>query len=204
MALFTRNILKELDKWKNREDRKPLIIRGARQTGKTVAVEMFADRFENFISLNLERDPDKNVFEQSTTTEDAVKAIEIFKGKSLSIEKTLLFIDEIQNSENAIKFLRFFYETYPHLFVIAAGSLLEAVMMREGFSFPVGRVEFLYLHPVTFDEFLLAGGRDKLHKELSLASPSKKPPAILHKMAAEAFNEYVLVGGNACHCGRIC
>ena len=195
MSLFMRNILKDLDNWKNSTNRKPLIIRGARQTGKTVAVEMFAKSFTNFLNLNLERDAEKKIFEQSKTVEEATRAIELYKGKNLAKENTLLFIDEIQNSQNAIKLLRFFHETRPDLFVVCAGSLLEAVMMREGFSFPVGRVEFLYLHPATFDEFLIASGRDKVFRDLSKTTLNESPSATLHTLASKAFNEYALVGG---------
>ena len=187
--------MKNLEKWKNKKDRKPLIIRGARQTGKTVAIEIFAKNFENPVTLNLERDSDKSLFERSRSADEAIKAIELYKGKTLSEKNTLLFIDEIQNSQNAIKFLRFFHEDRPDLFVIAAGSLLEAIMIQDGFSFPVGRVEFLYLHPLTFDEFLLASGKNKISEELLKITPAEKPSAILHKLASEAFNEYALVGG---------
>jgi len=193
--MFSRNILKNLDNWKNKKNRKPLILRGARQTGKTVAVEMFAQNFENHVTLNLERDSDKKIFEQCKSANEAIRAIEIYKEKNLSGQNTLLFIDEIQNSENAIKLLRFFYEDRPELFVIAAGSLLEAIMKKDGFSFPVGRVEFMYLHPLTFDEYLQATGRNKLYRELQQVTIQEKPANNLHDLATGAFNEYSLVGG---------
>lgn len=195
MMTFNRNILKKLDNWKSKNNRLPLILRGARQTGKTVAIEMFAKGFDQFIELNLERESDKELFEKSKSIEQLVRSIEVAKEKNINVQNTLLFIDEIQNSESAIKSLRFFHEDYPELFVIAAGSLLEAVMRKEGFSFPVGRVEFLYLYPVTFDEFLLANGREKLHRELSTVDFKEKPSEVLHKMASEEFLNYVIVGG---------
>lgn len=195
MAYFERNILTFLDKWKNNKNRKPLILRGARQTGKTVAVELFAKKFSQVVTLNLERTSDKNIFEKSETIEQTVQAIELAKNASLSRPDTLLFIDEIQNSDRAIKYLRFFYEDYPHIFTICAGSLLEAVMMKEGFSFPVGRVEFLYLYPVTFDEFLTASGREKILDALGDVTIKSGPSKALHDMAAQLFHQYAMVGG---------
>lgn len=193
--MFYRNILNQLNIWRNKPDRKPLIIRGARQTGKTVAVNMFAEKFSNFIGLNLERDSDKLLFEKSESIDQLLKAIELAKGKSVLEADTLLFIDEIQNSETAIKFLRFFYEDTPNLVVIAAGSLLEAVMSKEGFSFPVGRVEFLYMRPVTFDEYARASGKEKLLEELAGITIKSKSFPVAHKLAAELFAQYAAVGG---------
>lgn len=193
--MFYRNILKELDNWKNKRGRRPLIIRGARQTGKTVAVGMFAEGFANFIYLNLERESDGLLFEKSRSVQEALQAIELAKGRNISEPDTLLFIDEIQNSPNAMKFLRFFYEDYPNLAVIAAGSLLEAVMRKEGFSFPVGRVEFLYLYPMTFDEFLRASGNDKIRDALCNITVKNGPTPALHNLANDLFNQYSLIGG---------
>lgn len=193
--MYNRNILKYMNKWVETPHRKPLVLRGARQTGKTVAVTLFSKRFTQFVSLNLERESDRALFEKSESIDQVMQAIEVATETNLRAEKTLLFIDEIQNSGKAISFLRFFYENVPGLFVIAAGSLLEDVMVKEGFSFPVGRVEFLYLYPVTFDEYLLAGGHAKLHAELRNLTLKSKPSPILHKLATEIFHQYALVGG---------
>lgn len=193
--MFKRNILNLLDKWKTAEDRKPLIIRGARQTGKTVAVEMFSKSFSNYIYLNLERDADKQLFEKGRDLEDIIPAVELAKKKVLKERDTLFFIDEIQNSQKALQMLRYFREDYPDIHVIAAGSLLEAVMKREGFSFPVGRVGFLYLHPVTFDEFLPVIGEDGLLGHLKNVTFSSPPSPAIHDMAIKIFHRYILVGG---------
>ncbi|PIU58376.1 MAG: hypothetical protein COS89_00710 [Deltaproteobacteria bacterium CG07_land_8_20_14_0_80_38_7] len=193
--MFKRNILNLLDKWKKADKRKPIIIRGARQTGKTAAVEMFAKSFSNYIYLNLEKDADKQLFEKGRDLEDIIQAIELSKKKILKEKDTLLFIDEIQNSQQALQMLRYFYEDYPNIYVIAAGSLLEAVMKREGFSFPVGRVSFLYLYPVTFDEFLSAIGEDKLLEHLKNITLSSPPSHIIHEIALKIFHHYILVGG---------
>lgn len=193
--MYQRNILKELEIWKNSKNRRPLIIRGARQVGKTVAVELFGKTFDNIISLNLERDSDKNIFENATSVEMVCRGIELSKGKNPLSPNTLLFIDEIQNSGRAIELLRFFYEDYPQIYVVCAGSLLEAIMKKEGFSFPVGRVEFLYMFPLTFDEYLKAFGKDKMLEELCKVTLEHPPSKTLHQMAAELFNEYCFVGG---------
>lgn len=193
--MFKRNILKLLDKWKLADRRKPLIIRGARQTGKTAAVEMFSKSFSNYIYLNLERDADKQLFEKGGDLEDIIPAIELAKKKALKEKNTLLFIDEVQNSQKALQMLRYFYEDYPDIHVIAAGSLLEAVMKREGFSFPVGRVSFLYLYPVTFDEFLSAIGEDRLLEHLKGVTFSSSPSPAVHEMAVKIFHRYLLAGG---------
>jgi predicted AAA+ superfamily ATPase len=193
--MYQRNILKELNNWKNKQDRRPLIIRGARQVGKTVAVEMFAKSFDNFIQLNLERDSDRAIFEGSSSVEAVCKGIELSKGKNPFARHTLLFIDEIQNSARAIQLLRYFYEDYPQISVICAGSLLEAIMKKEGFSFPVGRVEFLYMYPMTFDEYLTAKESDALLNELRKSDIKNPPSEFTHGLAGEIFNEYSFVGG---------
>lgn len=193
--MFQRNILKLLNIWKTSSSRKPLIIRGARQTGKTIAIEMFGRSYSNFISLNLERDKEKELFETASSVEKACQGIELLKGKNPLQPDTLLFIDEIQNSGRAISLLRYFYEDHPQIHVISAGSLLEAVMLKEGFSFPVGRVEFLYMHPLKFDEYLQASGNGTLLEKLDQATIKEPPSDFIHNMAAELFNEYAFVGG---------
>lgn len=193
--MYQRNILKELAVWKSGKNRRPLIIRGARQVGKTVAVEMFGRTFDHFIALNLERDADRRIFENAASVEMVLQGIELSKGKNLLVPNTLLFIDEIQNSGRAIELLRFFYEDYPQLHVVCAGSLLEAIMKKEGFSFPVGRVEFLYLYPLTFDEYLVALGKKKVLDALRAVTLEHPPSETLHRIAMELFNEYAFVGG---------
>lgn len=193
--MFYRNILNVLKKWKFSGGRKPLILRGARQTGKTVAVRMFGESFSHVVSLNLEREADRRLFEGSDGLEQAMQAIELARGSSLREKDTLLFIDEIQNSPKAIRLLRYFYEDVPELAVVGAGSLLEAVMFSEGFSFPVGRVQFAYLYPATFDEFLGALGEDRLLEALRAVSLETPPSVTLHDLALKRFHQYLLVGG---------
>ncbi|HAN78179.1 MAG TPA: ATPase, partial [Bacteroidales bacterium] len=151
--MFERLISKELKKWSSRQDRKPLILRGARQVGKTTLVQQFAKEFNLFINLNLEKNEHRLLFEKNYSINELVSAIFYLEGKPRNLKKTLLFIDEIQNSPEAISSLRYFYEEIPELYVIAAGSLLETLLSR-GISFPVGRVEYLAIRPCAFVEFL--------------------------------------------------
>ncbi len=188
---FKRHLFNSLNEWKGRKDRKPLIIRGARQIGKTTLVHAFAETFGNSILLNLEKPGDLRFFEEY----DDVRTIKdaLFFEYNISndaISHTLLFLDEIQESPRAIQFLRYFYEEIPELHVIAAGSLLEFAM-RNVKSFPVGRVEFLHQHPLNFTEFLSALGKDMAIEQL------KKVPAeeFAHTTLIDLFNSYTIIGG---------
>ena len=158
--MFKRSILHALTEWSEKSHRKPLILRGARQVGKTTAVSILAERFEQYIYLNLELEEDRHLFEQGYTAQELFEAICFLKYKDPQKSQTLLFIDEIQSSPEAVAVLRYFYETLNHLHVIAAGSLLESLLDRH-ISFPVGRVEYLQMHPLTFEEFLVATGESQ-------------------------------------------
>ncbi|MCF8297971.1 MAG: AAA family ATPase [Saprospiraceae bacterium] len=188
--MFYRSALEYLVQWKASTRRKPLIIRGARQVGKTTLVKQFAQTYKQNILLNLEKTPDRIFFE---TTDDVKKIIEsLFLAKNLSpnIEDTLLFIDEIQESPKAIQLLRYFYEEFPNLHVISAGSLLEFAM-RNVPSFPVGRVEFLYLYPLNFFEYLTA-----IKHTAALEQINQIPiKPFAHKVLTDLFNRYAIIGG---------
>src|SRR3972149_3624243 len=126
--MFKRTIVKELEKWAKKKNRKPLVIRGARQVGKTTIVNQFAQKFEQYIYLNLELPADRKPFENFKDLETLVQALFFLKDKEYSKrKKTLLFIDEIQEVPEAFNILRFFYEQMPEIPVIAAGSLLETI-----------------------------------------------------------------------------
>lgn len=188
--MFNRLLLNKLNDWSKKSNRKPLVIRGARQVGKTTLVLMFGEKFDQFIELNLEKAEDRNVFEKSDNISEIVKAIFFLKNKSLSKSRTLIFIDEIQNSVKAIKMLRYFFEEYKQFYIIAAGSLLETILNFNE-SFPVGRVEFLYLYPCSFTEFLMANeqtGIIEAANEISF-------PQQLHDKTLKLFSEYALIGG---------
>ena len=188
---FNRHINGQLLQWKGSSSRKPLIIRGARQVGKTTLVKEFAQTYKNSILLNLEKPKDLRFFEDYNEVKTIKEAL-FFEHNipSSQTEATLLFIDEIQESVNAIKLLRYFYEEIPSLHVIAAGSLLEFAMKKVA-SFPVGRIEYLYLHPLNFSEFLAALDKREAVEQLNII-PLK---AFAHQTLLDLFNTYVIVGG---------
>ncbi|RLD11807.1 MAG: hypothetical protein DRI44_02705, partial [Chlamydiae bacterium] len=133
--MFDRNLETYLINWKNRLDRKPLVVRGARQVGKTFTIKKFGNEcFDNIIYLNLERPEDLELFDENISVQKFIELIQLKFNSSLIPGKSLLFIDEIQSSVVAMKMLRFFYEDHTKLHVIAAGSLLEVKILKEGFS----------------------------------------------------------------------
>ena len=176
--------------WKASAYRKPLVIRGARQVGKTTVINQFAGNFSQYIYLNLESEEDKQIFRQRTSIHELIQALFFMKDKDTEIADTLIFIDEIQEMPGAITSLRYFYEEYPRYFVIAAGSLLETVFDTT-ISFPVGRVEYQFLYPFSFNEFLEACGEQQALKQLN-----KTPiPDFAHEKLLRLFHSYCLVGG---------
>lgn len=189
--MFQRKLINKLKDWKFKPGRKPLILRGARQVGKTTLIKMFSEEFDFFLPLNLEVKIDWQLFEQTDDVEVIMQLIYLRAGISPSKTQTvLLFIDEIQNSGNAIRLLRYFYEKLPGLFVIAAGSLLESLLGKQ-ISFPVGRVEYMVLHPFSFEEYLMAKG----NKAALDAYLSQEFPLHAHSVLLDLFNEYTLIGG---------
>lgn len=189
-----RLLTQKLVEWKNQEVHKPLIIRGARQVGKSHLVKEFAtNNFTNFVNINLDKKDHFNTFNEASSVEDFIQRADVFFKESIDTN-TLIFIDEIQNSPNLINLLRFFYEDYPHLYVIGAGSLLEARIKRDGLKIPVGRIEYLYLHPMNFEEFLLALKEDTLLQKLNNVSVEDSL-GFVHDAATKKFKEYTLIGG---------
>lgn len=189
--MFNREILNNLKAWKARSGRRPLILRGARQVGKTTVINMFSKEFDVFVELNLDLYSDKQVFKEEYGIDEIIQAIQVYKNISFGKGQVLIFIDEIQNSPQAVKMLRYFYEKHPHIFVIGAGSLLEIALEKEDISFPVGRVEFLYLYPFSFSEFLEAS-EEKILLEILL---SGKTPDYAHDRLLKLFHTYTLIGG---------
>jgi len=188
--MFQRSILNGLVEWSERPHRKPLILRGARQVGKTTAVSMLAEDFDQYIYLNLELKEDRQLFEQGYAVSELFEAICFVKNKDPQKNRTLLFIDEIQSSPEAVASLRYFFEELAHLYVIAAGSLLESLLGRH-ISFPVGRVEYLRMHPLTFEEFLGATGETQ-----AVAMLHRTPlPDFAHDKLLKLFHRYTLIGG---------
>ena len=189
--MFNRVIHTKLQDWAKKLDRKPLIIRGARQVGKTTIVNQFAKSFKHYIYLNLELLNDKSAFEEFTTIETLVQTLFFTKNIPLSNKnKTLIFIDEIQEVPNALNILRYFYELQPSIAVIAAGSMLET-LFDKNMSFPVGRVEYMVLRPVSFSEFLGALGEGEALQQLE----NVPLPDFTHSKLLKLFHTYALIGG---------
>ena len=189
--MFKRDILGELQKWHQREARKPLVIRGARQVGKTTVVRQFAAEFEQSLYLNLELPEDRKPFEEFSNFDTLLQSLFFLKNRSLAKRKeTLIFIDEIQEVPEALQQLRYFYEEAPDVPVIAAGSMLESLFNTE-ISFPVGRVEYLVIHPVSFPEFLGAIG------EIAVLEQLKNIPlaGFAQDKLMQFFRTYCVIGG---------
>jgi hypothetical protein len=189
--MFQRYLLQSLAQWKIKKNRLPLIIRGARQTGKTTLVGEFAKQFETFIYLNLENIVDRKLISPSFT--DTIGALEFRVSKKIVPASTLVFFDEIQACPDAVSLLRFFAEQMPGLAVVCAGSLLEVRLSQKTISFPTGRVEYLFLTPMSFSEFLLAQGKTSHTEALSLASLTLSLQ--VHRMIMEEYALYLQVGG---------
>lgn len=187
--MFNRDIIQELSRWAQRSNRKPLVLRGARQVGKTTAVKIFSKEFDQYIYLNLEKSEEREIFNREYPFKDLLTTLFIYGGKKRAGGKTLIFIDEIQSSPKAIALLRYFYEEAKDLYVIAAGSLLESILYRK-ISFPVGRVEFMAVRPFSFCEFLNANNSQ-------LAEALKQPdvPDFLHNQFTSWFKKYTTIGG---------
>lgn len=188
--MFQRLALKALRQWAEKEGRKPLVLRGARQVGKTTLVKIFAEEFDVFINLNLEEKVNADLFTMDVSFEDLLAGIYAKAGIKMENQRTLIFIDEIQNVPDAVKVLRYFYEKRPDLYVIAAGSLLESLVGNH-ISFPVGRVEYMALHPCTFTEFLGALGENILVEQIE----QLEVPQSVHSYVMDLFKKYMIVGG---------
>ena len=189
--MLKRHLQTSLEHWKESPNRKPLVLRGARQVGKSTLVQQFAKSYDHAITLNLEREEDLQYFTDYPNVSTLVNAL--FANHSIPWDKkssTLLFIDEIQASPKAISLLRYFYEDIPELHVISAGSLLEHAMGKVK-SFPVGRVQYLYLYPFNFLEYLEA----KNHQGALEAIAQVPIPTYAHRTLKNLFHEYAIIGG---------
>lgn len=196
MSYTPRHIDAELQDWASSKGRKPLVLRGARQTGKTAALRHLGTSFDLSLELNLDRLNDRRLVEESRTAADLLVALQVRENVARFPPRTLLFLDEIQECPKAVAWLRSFYEDYPDLAVVAAGSLLEVRARGQDFSFPVGRVTFRYMHPFSYLEFLHARGRDVLAARLieAAAGRASLPPPV-HAEALELLRDYIWVGG---------
>lgn len=191
--MFKRKLEQELTVWKNMPGRKPLILRGARQVGKTSLIRQWAkEKFTQCVEVNLEKKDQFNIFNAASSVADFLKRVKLVIGQDIIEGQTLLFIDEIQESKNVLELLRFFAEEKPGLHLITAGSLLEA-KLGDDWTIPVGRIDYRYLYPLTFFEFLQAIGQDSLIQNLQSAQWGEKLAG--ETLAQEWFREYVIIGG---------
>jgi len=183
-----------LESWKNALDRKPLILRGARQVGKTYIVKQFGRTFDSYVELNFEKFPDaKKIFDKDFNIDRILRDLAIFTKKEIIPGKTLLFFDEVQMAPNVITSLRYFYEDFLELHVIAAGSLIDFAL--ENIGLPVGRVSFLYLYPLSFLEFLEATKGSAIVDALKEVDYSTQSDFLYHEQLIESVAEYIAIGG---------
>ncbi|MEW6750619.1 MAG: AAA family ATPase [Candidatus Latescibacterota bacterium] len=191
-----RFILQHLRQWRARASRKPLVIRGARQVGKTYAVRLFAaESFERLLEINLERHPDVAAHFASNDPRRTLGLLELQFGMRIEPGSTLLFLDEIQAAPSILASLRYFCEELPALHIVAAGSLLELALAEPSFSVPVGRLEYAFLGPMQFEEFLLAAGKSRLAEFLAGLTMNDTVPPPIHRQLLELLRTFLVTGG---------
>jgi len=188
--MFDRSIFSTFNQWAEKKDRKPLVLWGARQVGKTTAVNIWSSRFDHYLYLNLDLPEDRRIFERQLEFDELIESIFFHKNIIHSQGKVLLFIDEIQNSSRAVALLRYFYEKAQNIYVLAAGSLLESLINRH-ITFPVGRVEYQFMRPLSFMEYLKALGEEQAENALA----ELPVPDYAHERLMKLFNRYTLIGG---------
>jgi predicted AAA+ superfamily ATPase len=193
-----RKIEQKLIDWKNSEIRMPLIVNGARQIGKTYSILEFGQKnYENIVHINLEKNKLAAAeFEGDLTPATLLLKLELLTKERILPGKTLLFLDEIQASERALTSLKYFCEDAPEYHVVAAGSLLGVAVNREKYSFPVGKVDELYMFPFDFEEFLWAMNRAAFAEEIKKHfAENLKMSEPMHKLGLEMFYHYCVIGG---------
>jgi predicted AAA+ superfamily ATPase len=193
-----RKIISELLSWKNSKNRKPLVLNGARQVGKTYALEAFAkENFGNVVYLNMEIEAAlRDFLDGDISPKRIIQHLELAKKQPIAADKTLIFFDEIQACERALTSLKYFCEQAPEYYVAAAGSLPGVAVNRAKYSFPVGKVDEYYMFPLDFEEFLWALGYQKLAEEIKNHFESSEPMnTALHKLALDLYKKYLVIGG---------
>ena len=193
-----REIIKDLKKWKEAKNRKPLIIHGARQVGKTYIIKKFGkENYDNIIYVNFETNQEfSSQISDSIDVKYVINKLELFFGEKILPEKTLFFFDEIQANERALTSLKYFYEDAPEYHIIAAGSLLGIAINRDKYSFPVGKVQMLNMYPLSFKEFLIAVGRENLIEEIEKHfNNNEKMDEDIHLLCLKLYRTYLTVGG---------
>ncbi len=191
-----RDISSILVDWKKADSRKPLIIRGARQIGKTWVVrDLGRNHFESFVEINFEQRPELKMVFESLVPKEIVKLISLNLNQNITPGKTLLFLDEIQDCPNAISSLRYFFEQMPELHIICARSLLDFVLNDQILKVPVGRIEFLFMHPLTFGEFLTASKMADLREFCVTLKIRDKVNKSLQEKLEKLLIDYCFCGG---------
>ena len=191
-----RQQLQSLYNWLHDNNRKPLIIRGARQVGKSTLVELFAkENNKNLLNVNLERHPELSQIFSDKDPVKVIQQIEFLPNMGNMHKDAILFFDEIQAVPEAIPTLRYFYEEKPEIPVVSAGSLLEFVLSDHSFSMPVGRIQYLHMGPMTFTEFLSAVGEDKLKFFIMQYEPGQEIGEVVHKRLLSLMRSYYFIGG---------
>lgn len=193
-----RKIIKFLNSWKDSTCRKPLILQGARQVGKTYSILEFARRnYENTAYFNFETNPKLNeTFEESIRPDYLIPILSHTAGQTIVKEKTLIVLDEVQLCERALTSLKYFCEDAPDYHIIAAGSLLGVAVGRADFSFPVGKVDMKTMYPMDMEEFLLALEEEALVSKIRKSFETDTPlPSALHSKAVKLYRQYLIVGG---------
>ena len=193
-----RKIMDFLEEWKNEEHRKPLILQGARQVGKTYAILEFGrTHYENVAYFNFETNPKLNeTFEENISPDYLIPILSHIAGQTIVTEKTLIVFDEIQLCERALTSLKYFYEERPDYHIIVAGSLLGVAVNRARFSFPVGKVDMKTLYPMDLEEFMIAMGENSLVDQIKKCfETNESMPSALHDAAMQLYRQYLVVGG---------
>jgi predicted AAA+ superfamily ATPase len=189
-----RIVLEELKHWKESPQRKPILLRGARQVGKTYIVRELGKIFSDFVEINFELLPDASkIFDRDLLPDRIIRDLSLFLGTKIEPGKTLLFFDEIQESPKAIQSMRYFYELLPQLHVISAGSLLDFELEKIGM--PVGRVTSIYMYPLSFLEFLSAKNETLLIEMILEHDVKTKLTEVVHNKMLQLLGEYFAIGG---------
>ena len=193
-----RKIMDYLKEWKSSEHRKPLILQGARQVGKTYSILEFGRTcYENVAYFNFETNPKLNeTFAENISPDYLIPILSHIAGQTIIREKTLIVFDEVQLCERALTSLKYFCEDAPEYHIIVAGSLLGVAVNRARFSFPVGKVDMKTLYPMDMEEFMLAMGEEQLVELIKKCFQTDTPmPAALHDAAMQLYRQYLVVGG---------
>lgn len=196
LQVMKRKYFTELQDWMKSKGRRPLVIRGARQVGKTWLVRKFAEsQGKRLIELNFEKRPEFFSFFETNDPRQILLNLGAYFNQTLTPNDSLLFLDEIQAIPELLEKLRWFAEDLAELPVIAAGSLLEFVLEKHTFSMPVGRINYMHMEPLSFEEFLGACGKDKLLEYLISFELGTPIPKALHDQLMALFKEYIVIGG---------